>query len=85
MEKTVFEPSREQQIANKYGFLLGLDEIREVLKFKSVEALKKSYYDDKLEVKLQKIEGRSGLFCTAKTVALYLDLLDRRVEDNDMT
>ncbi|MCH2159849.1 MAG: hypothetical protein MK096_13865 [Oleiphilaceae bacterium] len=80
----MFEPTREQQIVDKYGFLLGLDEIREVLKFKSIDALKKSYYDNKLEVKLQKIEGRSGLFCTAKTVAHYLDLLDKRVEERDM-
>ena len=84
MKKIVIECSREQQIADKYGVLLGLDEIRDVLKFKSIEALKKAYYDHRLHVKLQKIEGRSGLFCTAKVLAQYIDRLDYGNEESNM-
>ena len=76
IEKIIFENSREQEIASKYGHLLGLEEIKEVLKYKSIDALKKAYYDDKLPLRLRKIEGRSGLFCTAKAVAEYINQLD---------
>lgn len=75
----VIEYSREQEIAGKYGHLLGLEEIKDVLKYKSVEALKKAHYDGKLPLKLKKIEGRSGMFCTAKAITQYIDQVDEEV------
>ena len=78
----IIQYSREQEIASKYGHLLGLDEIREVLKYKTVDALKKAHYEGKLSLKLKKIEGRAGMFCTAKAVAEYIDQLDKEESEN---
>ena len=82
--KLIIQYSREQEIANKYGHLLGLEEIRDVLKYKTVDALKKAHYDGKLLLRLKKIDGRAGLFCTAKAVAEYIDQLDKEESENVM-
>lgn len=78
----IIQYSREQEIASKYGHLLGLDEIRDVLKYKTMDALKKAHYDGKLSLKMKKIEGRAGMFCTAKAVAEYIDQLDKQEDKN---
>lgn len=71
-------------IMQKYGPLLSLEEIRDVLKYKTEEAVKKAYYKGTLPIKLVKIEGRAGLFCSAQAMADYIDQVDKEGTENVM-
>jgi hypothetical protein len=82
--KLIIEYTSKQMIMQKYGPLLSLEEIRDVLKYKTEEAVKKAYYKGTLPIKLVKIEGRAGLFCSAKAMADYIDQVDKEGSENVM-
>ena len=82
--KLIIEYTSKQMIMQKYGPLLSLEEIRDVLKYKTEEAVKKAYYKGTLPIKLVKIEGRAGLFCTAQAMADYIDQVDKEGSENVM-
>lgn len=71
---------RAGELIGKYGELLTLEEVGEVLRFSSVDATRKAHQRKTLPVKVHKITGRQGLFATAIAVADYLDGLDRNEE-----
>ena len=83
--KVIIEYTSKQMIMQKYGPLLSLEDIRDVLKYKTEEAVKKAYYKGTLPIKLVKIEGRAGLFCSAQAVADYVDHVDKEENDNVTT
>lgn len=83
--KLIIEYTSKQMIMQKYGPLLSLEEIRDVLKYKTEEAVKKAYYKGTLPIKLVKIEGRAGLFCSAQTMADYIDQVDKEGSENVMS
>tara|TARA_B100000282_G_C31720691_1_gene485831 strand:+ start:311 stop:574 length:264 start_codon:yes stop_codon:yes gene_type:complete len=82
--KLIIEYTSKQMIMQKYGPLLSLEEIRDVLKYKTEEAVKKAYYKGTLPIKLVKIEGRAGLFCSAQAIADYIDQVDKEGSENVM-
>lgn len=82
--KLIIEYTSKQMIMQKYGPLLSLEEIRDVLKYKTEEAVKKAYYKGTLPIKLVKIEGRAGLFCSAQAMADYIDKVDKEGSENVM-
>ncbi len=82
--KLIIEYTSKQMIMQKYGPLLSLEEIRDVLKYKTEEAVKKAYYKGTLPSKLVKIEGRAGLFCSAQAMADYIDKVDKEGSENVM-
>ncbi|MEC8858939.1 MAG: hypothetical protein VYE29_02945 [Pseudomonadota bacterium] len=82
--KLIIEYTSKQMIMQKYGPLLSLEEIRDVLKYKTEEAVKKAYYKGTLPIKLVKIEGRAGLFCSAQAMADYIDQVDKEGSENVM-
>ncbi|WP_290593577.1 hypothetical protein [Ketobacter sp. GenoA1] len=82
--KLIIEYTSKQMIMQKYGPLLSLEEIRDVLKYKTEEAVKKAYYKGTLPIKLVKIEGRAGLFCSAQAMADYIDQVDKEGTENVM-
>ncbi|MGI9379750.1 MAG: hypothetical protein ACR2OW_08845 [Methyloligellaceae bacterium] len=66
---------RVQVIRDKYGELLSIEEIADLYKFPSVEAVKKAHSRGKLAVSLYKVPGRPGLFAKADEVARSIDEL----------
>ena len=82
--KLIIEYTSKQMIMQKYGPLLSLEEIRDVLKYKTEEAVKKAYYKGTLPIKLVKNEGRAGLFCSAQAIADYIDQVDKEGSENVM-
>ena len=48
--KLIIEYTSKQMIMQKYGPLLSLEEIRDVLKYKTEEAVKKAYYKGTLPI-----------------------------------
>jgi len=66
---------RVHVIRERYGELLSIEELADLYKFPSVEAVKKAHSRGKLVVALYKIPGRPGLFAKADEVARSIDEL----------
>lgn len=56
-------------IREKYGELLTIEEVAEVLKYRTVYAVKKAHSRGHLAVELKRFPNRRGLFATAESVA----------------
>lgn len=66
-------PSRESRLLNKYGELLNVNEVAEVLRYKSGASVRKAHAAGRLPVVLRKFPNRRGWFATAESVASALD------------
>lgn len=67
---------REEAIAARYGELLTLRDLAEVLKYSSVSAIRQARLRGTLAVHTQQIRGRKGWFATATEVAVFLKSLE---------
>ena len=65
--------SRENRLRNKYGELLTVDELAEVLRYSSGASVRKAHAAGRLPVVLRKFPNRRGLFATTESVAQALD------------
>lgn len=67
---------REAFLRQRYGELLTLEEVAEVLRYPSANAARKAHSRGKFPLKLNRFPKRAGLFATAKAVAKCLEMLD---------
>lgn len=74
--RDVAQAGRYGEIAKRYGELLSLADLAEVLRYPSVPAVRQARLRGSLAVHTQQIRGRKGWFATAKAVARYLEVLD---------
>ena len=65
--------SREQRLRDKYGELLNVTELAEVLRYASGASVRKAHAAGRLPVVLRKFPNRRGWFATAESVASALD------------
>jgi len=66
------QPNQESllnHLRTKYGELLTLDEVAEVLRYKSVDAVRKAHSRKSLPVTLYRFQGRAGYFARADEIA----------------
>lgn len=68
---------REHHLRQKYGELLSLADVAEVLHFPSVQAVQKARQRGTLGLPAQQPSGRRGWFVTTRAVAAYLNRLDQ--------
>ncbi len=68
--------TREEQLVHRYGQLLTLSDLTDVLRYPSVQALRKARIRGRLPLELIKFPNRRGLFATARAVAALLEQLD---------
>jgi len=68
---------REHLLRQKYGELLSLADVAEVLHFPSVQAVQKARQRGTLGLPAQQPPGRRGWFVTVRAVAAYLNRLDQ--------
>jgi hypothetical protein len=52
----------------KYGELLTIEEVAEVLRYKSVSAVRKAHSRKKIPIKLYRLHGRSGYLARVEEV-----------------
>lgn len=71
IEKRVNE--RVLAIRNKYGELLSLEEIADVFKYKTVEAVRKAHSRGTLPIALYRFPKKSGYYGRADDVAKSID------------
>ena len=69
--------AREEYFRRKYGELLTLNEIAEVLRYPSTQALRKAYERGTLPLELRRFPNRRGYFATARAVAMVVDSLEQ--------
>lgn len=60
-------------LRERYGELMLLNEVAEVLKYKSTVAVRKAHSRGTLPVKLYKIPGKSGLCAKTVQVATFIE------------
>ena len=77
------ECSREQEIRARYGEILTVGDLAEILKYPSAQALRKAHSRGRLPIKLLRFPNRKGYFATAKMVAEVLDSLEREPSQNE--
>ena len=68
---------REEYFRTRYGELLTLHEIAEVLRYPSIQALRKAYERGTLPLELRRFPNRRGYFATARAVAMAVDSLEQ--------
>lgn len=68
--------SREIMLTERYGHVLTLKDIADVLRYPSIQALRKAHKRGVLPFELVRFPHRNGLFVAARTVAAFLDSLD---------
>lgn len=66
---------RVRAIESQYGQLLSLDEVAEVLKYRTVSAVRKAHSRGRLPIRLYRFDDRKGFFAKANEVAEALELL----------
>lgn len=72
----------EEFILNKYGCILTLEEIRSILKYPTVSAVRKAHSRKTLPVKLVRFKTRQGWFATARSIAVCLSELEEVSNDS---
>ncbi len=79
-------PSRELVLRERYGELLTLADIAEVLRYPSQQAVRRAHARGLLPLELVRFPGRRrGWFATARTVAALLDEMDRTPKEPHRT
>lgn len=76
MIKLSLEQNLELRIAvirDKYGELLNLDQVAEVFKYSTVDAVRKAHSRGSLPVKLYKFHRKEGLFAKVDEVAKAIE------------
>ena len=68
--------TREEQLVHRYGQLLTLSDLTDVLRYPSVQALRKARIRGQLPIELVKFPNRRGWFATARAVAALLEQVD---------
>lgn len=68
----VTEALLQQQLLEKYGPLLGGDDLPRALGFRTSAAMKKAWREKALHLNFFRIPGRRGLFCLTGDVATWL-------------
>ena len=66
---------RVKLLEDQYGQLLSLSEVAEVLKYRTIDSLRKAHARGRLPMNLYKFDGRKGLFAKANEVAEALEYL----------
>jgi hypothetical protein len=69
---------RVESIKDRYGEFLTLEEVAEVLRYKTVEAARKAHDRGTLAVELRRFPNRRGYFATAEAVAQCIEDLDNK-------
>lgn len=62
----------QQQLLDKYGPILGGDDLRRALGYRTTAAMKKAWRSGQLKLNIFQIEGRRGLFSLSSDVASWL-------------
>jgi hypothetical protein len=75
---SVREPhsTREDDLKQRFGDLLNLNDLAEVLRYPSAHAIRKARIRGRLPIELIQMPGRRGWFATARAVAKLLDSLE---------
>lgn len=60
-------------LRQKYGDLLTIDEVADVLRYKTVAAVRKAHSRKTLPVALYRFKGRAGYFARAEEVAKSIE------------
>lgn len=68
---------RERELVARYGELVGLTELTELLRYPSVAALRQAYYKRRTPFPMGPMPGRVGLFATTRSVSDYLGAFER--------
>lgn len=68
---------RERTLAERFGPLMSLEDVVQVLKYPSMQAARKAIMRGSFPLEMIRLPSRRGLFVTARQVALYIDTLDR--------
>ncbi len=68
--------SVREELVHRYGQLLTLTDLTEVLRYPSVQALRKARIRGRLPLELVQFPNRRGWFATARAVAELLERLD---------
>lgn len=66
----------EEQLVHRYGQLLTLSDLTDVLRYPSIQALRKARIRGRLPLELIQFPNRRGWFATARAVAALLERLD---------
>jgi hypothetical protein len=85
MQVSHLEPDRviggtkelEAGLTARFGYLLNLADIAQVLRYPNTQAVRKAHLRKSLPFQLVRIPRRRGWFATARTVAVALSDLDR--------
>lgn len=75
--------SRLTAVREKYGELLSLEEVAEVLKYKTVSALRKAHSRGTLPVELKRFPNRRGWFATAQSITDCIDELENQKDQGN--
>lgn len=68
-------PGHERELAERYGSLMPLKDVTEVLRYPSVHAARQARRRGKFPVQLIRIPNRRGWWASTRSVAEYLDAL----------
>lgn len=69
--------NREEQLIERYGQLLTLKDLTDVLRYPSTQALRKAHARGSLPIDLVRFPHRRGCFATARAVAALLEAIDK--------
>jgi len=72
---------REQLLIERYGEILTLAEVAQVMRYPSAAALRKARARHRLPFELFKLPNRRGWFVTARTLASALSKMDDSLGD----
>ena len=79
MNKAAMAPTgcqRESHLVARYGELLSLQELADLLKYPSKQALRQAHRRGALPVQLIRMPNRRGWFAATRRIAAFLDELD---------
>lgn len=72
-------------IVDKYGAILGVDDVAHLLNFPTSRAVLRAHSDGRLGFPLRHIDGLRGLFALALDVSTYLDRLGSTAGEDKTT
>lgn len=65
--------ARYHALVERYGYLIGGDDLWRLLAYRSLDAFRKAQTNKKVPVRTFRIEGRRTRFATTEEVACWLD------------
>lgn len=75
-------PDREVLYRQQYGELLNATDVAQILRYPSAAAVLKARERGTLPVQMTKLPGRKGWYTTARSLAAFLDQVEREVAND---